>query len=278
MSKHTLRLSLLLLITAFFGSNAYAYKYNICVRVLTDLSDDHIGEDYGKSKLYDGEYYWRLRGARYRLFDKNNNKPGDGYLNKNGCTGKFSTPYSAGFRLSFWSKGKLKAGNKLEVRSTSSNQVGSYSRRNIALPKRGGTGSKALRINGNNYCIQIDKTDGDNRRKFVMAHEYGHVNLLAIDGYVSDCSFGSGGSSFHGRKTLEYQSCAAMEGWPHFVAAASWNNRNGDDPDGKFRWWGFGNNIVSVDRVSNYCADAPGNQCDGGYGYEADWLRHLWDY
>ncbi len=162
----------------------------------------------------------------------------------------------------------------------------------------------ACSVDGNNYHIAI--CEDDTRRKFLLGHEYGHVNLTGAAGpYTNDCSYGSPG---HGMRGIEYSSCAAMEGWAHFVAADVWNRGEhaGGDPVGWFRYWGGGNALINVEAGQGGCATQPGDtalnyrrrygdvcfsdpdgwqydsncaggDCDG-FGAELDWMRAWWDY
>ena len=144
---------------------------------------------------------------------------------------------------------------------------------------------------------------GSTQRKFVLAHEYGHANLArSSDGYTNDCSYGD---SSHGMRGIEYNSCAAMEGWAHFVAADVWNSgeHSGGDPTGWFVYWGNGNPLIDVEAGQGGCAAMSGDpngfrssyadvcfsagwafdencssgDCDG-YGVELDWMRAWWDF
>ena len=314
----------------FWVEDAHAYNYKFCLRVNVDLLDDDIGEDYGLGAPFNGGRYWRMRGARYQIYDIADAKIRDDYLDGNGCTDTFFTPYNAGFNVYFWSYGNLTDGNALYVRSGSSGDVGLYEvadfdplnqdgtydiyhTANVTLPRmyavyayaidarfRGYFENETLTVwNGSNgpcsctpscSCSTGDhsfhneiggvQTDA-NRRKFLMIHEYGHSNLQsAIGNYFNDCSWGGGS---HSMLSLEWQSCAAMEGWAHFVAGAAWNDRAGDNPDGAFRYWDTVNSIVSLDAGDSIypernCYTGSGAQCEDGKGYEVDWMRHFWDY
>jgi hypothetical protein len=70
---------------------------------------------------------------------------------------------------------------------------------------------------GSNFCIK----DGDENRKFLIGHEYGHVNLENTAGSFNlDCSEGAPGSgNSHTMVSYEYMACAMMEGWADFVSA-----------------------------------------------------------
>ena len=161
--------------------------------------------------------------------------------------------------------------------------------------------NKASTENTNHSHIAIC-TDST-RRKFLLGHEYGHANLArSSDGYVNDCGYGDSG---HGMRGIEYNSCAAMEGWAHFVAADIWNDgeHSGGDPTGWFVYWGAGNALINVEAGQDGCAAVSGDpngfrrryadvcfsagfafdancasgDCDG-YGAELDWMRTWWDF
>lgn len=167
--------------------------------------------------------------------------------------------------------------------------------------------NNACSVDGDNYHIAI--CEGSTRRKFLIGHEYGHVNLLGAAGsYNNDCSYGAGDPADHGMRGAEYSSCAAMEGWAHFVAADVWNRGEhaGGDPVGWFRWWSGGNALINVEAGQGDCAERSGDtalnyrrryadvcfsdpdgwqyesacaggDCDG-LGVELDWMRAWWDY
>lgn len=131
----------------------------------------------------------------------------------------------------------------------------------------------------------IYMSSGQYRRKFILGHEYGHRILASAADYKNDCSYNGSG---HGMKGLEYGSCAAMEGWGHFVSVAIWNahshsNTNQSNPDGIIVYWDGKDTVYSAETGSDqaYCWQRyPGNfryLCDN-YGYELDWMRQWWDY
>jgi hypothetical protein len=137
---------------------------------------------------------------------------------------------------------------------------------------------------------------GSYKRKFVMGHEWGHAVLEGVLGFAmtTNCTFGSG----HNMRSLEFNSCAAMEGWAHFVAADMWNGTAHDGdlwPDAWYNYPGAlglislhagqGGCQVSGETVPNFrnaYADSCffpfcGNDCSG-MGVELDWMRHWWEY
>ena len=134
---------------------------------------------------------------------------------------------------------------------------------------------------------RINICPGQDDRKFVIAHEYGHVNLrLSTGDYTNNC-----GGNGHGMTTAEWDSCAAMEGWAHFVAVEVWNDDehdNSGDPPGWMRYWGPGSPLIDVEGgvggscggyrkwYAQACHCWP-ETCDG-WGTELDWMRTWWDY
>jgi len=311
---------------------AHAIEYNFCLRVNTDLFDDNIGEDYGLGTVIDNVTYWRMRGARFRLYDPFGNRIGGSFLDESGCTGTFSTSSGSGFDFEFSSYGVLADGNELFVNSGVTGETVTYTVSDYNPPNTAGTydilyssnndlpriyavysyiinerfrgdfedqlvtvwngtnspcGNTDSRMCGDDgdWHIQLAGQSNANRRKFLMGHEYGHVNLYASTGtkeFGGDCSFSGSG---HGMATLEWQSCAAMEGWAHFAAVAAFNDRHESEiPDAWFLYWDGSNSVIDVSfgqndpYPQNYCDNIPGNLCTGGKGYEVDWMRFLWDF
>ena len=76
-------------------------------------------------------------------------------------------------------------------------------------------------------------------KKGTMTHETGHALMNAKNnnlGFDDNCSFWesgaactSGSGNDHCDKCLEYQSCAAAEGFADFYMIHAWNNWNGED-------------------------------------------------
>ncbi|MDX2092165.1 MAG: hypothetical protein SFX73_30145 [Kofleriaceae bacterium] len=140
-------------------------------------------------------------------------------------------------------------------------------------------------------------TDFGADKKFAIAHEMGHRILsLYTGGYNNDdtydldptdtittCDAVTGSS--HAMWSMEFDAAAAMEGWAHFIAAATFNDRAGDNPGGMFRYWSSTNTIdleqSSPGFPSNYL-DSVCSQISVAtpikVGVELDWLRHFWDY
>jgi hypothetical protein len=131
-------------------------------------------------------------------------------------------------------------------------------------------------------------------RKFLIAHEMGHRLLrLRTGGYINDCSLSVDPifaqcftDSSHALTSLELSSCAAMEGWAHFVAVRTFNDHeDGDEPGAIFQYWSGSGLTVDVEQgpqggVDRYyetmCGGDQANSA--GRGVELDWLRHWWDY
>lgn len=173
----------------------------------------------------------------------------------------------------------------------------------------------------NNTCGQngdlsyICISGGSTGRKYLMVHEYGHVNIRHTTSFsnTNNCGYSAPGasSSSHEMRGLEFDSCAAMEGWANFVAAEVWNPPHswaGDDPPATLRYWGDGNAVVPVEGETGGCWSsindndgdyrrAFADNCNGtnaggtwdsdpncsggnciGYGTELDWMRMWWDF
>jgi hypothetical protein len=134
-------------------------------------------------------------------------------------------------------------------------------------------------------------------RKFLIAHEMGHRLLaLYIGGYNNDTSFDLDRNDVlgcdlastvsHGMWSMELESGAAMEGWAHFIAVATFNDRAGTNPGASMRYWSASGTTVDVEQgpiggASNYFD----NVCPGvsvppsmRLGVELDWMRHWWDF
>lgn len=130
--------------------------------------------------------------------------------------------------------------------------------------------------------------------KFAIAHEMGHRILsLYTGGYNNDDTFDldpnnalvCDTSSSHAMWSMEYDAAAAMEGWAHFIAAASFNDRAGDNPGAMFRYWSSINTIDVEDSSPQFQANYMDTVCSQiamamptKLGVELDWLRHYWDY
>lgn len=121
--------------------------------------------------------------------------------------------------------------------------------------------------------------------KFLLGHEYGHLNLsLGAGGYTNNCDYGT---SSHGMTTLEFDSCAAMEGWAHFVSADIWNGgvHAGGDPVGWFRYWGP-SDTINMESGGSGCSNYQrryAHECEcnadcATTSTELDWMRMWWDY
>ena len=118
-------------------------------------------------------------------------------------------------------------------------------------------------------------------RKFLMMHEYGHSNLSGAGAFMggNDCN-GDG----HGMRSVEHSSCAAMEGWAHFVAAEVFNDH--DDADGELRYWTGGASLVTLEHGTGVCGTGYPEDyaldCTTAstpeQGVELDWMRQLWDF
>lgn len=138
-------------------------------------------------------------------------------------------------------------------------------------------------------------TDFGADKKFAIAHEMGHRILgLYVGNYNNDDTYDLDSndviqicdtSTAHAMWSMEYDAAAAMEGWAHFMAAAAFNDRAGDNPGAMFRYWSS-LNTIDVEQSS---PQFPSNYFDTvcsqvavalptKMGVELDWLRHWWDY
>jgi len=114
-------------------------------------------------------------------------------------------------------------------------------------------------------------------RKFLVGHEWGHKILSLAASYTNDCSLNGSG---HGMSSWEYASCAAMEGWAHYVSTDVWNSHAGSsNPGATFVYWnGY---VFDVELQYNSCYNAFGPLflfvCDI-WGVEKDWMRFWWDF
>lgn len=120
--------------------------------------------------------------------------------------------------------------------------------------------------------------------KFVIAHEYGHVNQGATQtgSIANDCTWNMQGG--HGMTTKEFMSCAMTEGWANFVSADGWNDDSAG-AGGKLRYWGDCRGSSTIDiESSGDAADCVVKYLEnnftgyGGRGTELDWMRTYWDY
>jgi len=115
------------------------------------------------------------------------------------------------------------------------------------------------------------------QRKFLIGHEFGHKILSLAASYTNDCSVGTNGNG-HSMNATEYASCAAMEGWAHYVSADIWNNHPaGSNPGGVFVYWNGTVYDVEVQYKQCYTTWSNDWMCDG-YGTEKDWMRFWWDF
>lgn len=150
--------------------------------------------------------------------------------------------------------------------------------------------------------------DNQSDLKFVLGHEYGHrvIGDVVSFGATNNCNLDSdndgNANTGHGMTTLEWNSCAAMEGWAHFVSADIWteDHHAGGDPQGWFRYFGDLVDPEAEWQAGANCGDYIGqyadqcfplqSRCNNGnpfnpavwdcdqVGVELDWMRTFWDY
>ncbi len=149
-------------------------------------------------------------------------------------------------------------------------------------------------LDGGTLNIQIwrDGSTDHTRRKFVVAHEMGHIlhrraayerggekgnNSCSLGG-TNTCTTGSG----HQLRSFERNSCAATEGFADFVATDVWNTHStsASNPTAY-----YASNTTEVNAESGhsgyeskYCEDECSPSCASGRGVELDWLRAFWDF
>jgi hypothetical protein len=170
----------------------------------------------------------------------------------------------------------------------------------FTLARTGGVTGETIRVNdrcdpAGAQCCDC-AADGEvwisrKTRKFIIAHEMGHRILGAVTGgFVNDCSLGVSqnlvpcyNASGHAIDSLEYSSCAAMEGWAHFVATHAFNDPL--EADAAFQYWrGTGLTVDVTQGPTGGVDQLYETQCGGGganaagRGVELDWLRQWWDY
>lgn len=289
--------------------------FYLCPEWDTRPVDNGFGEDFGLND--DG---WRARGAKIKVY-QGNLVLFDGWLNKYGCTAVYSNS-GLSLTVILTGEARLESGggyiNIRYIFNNSTNLKGAgvtvlnpqnggtyrpeaYYRdpmgmMSYAIQERfnGGVSGKwfYLRKNGcgndpakgscksflnSNPIIYISPSQW--RNKFIVAYEYGHMILTFTANYLNDCSlFGSG----HNMKSIEYHSCAAMEGWAHFVSADIWNQgHSGSNPGAVFVYWNSSATVYDVEYGSDQknCYDQYPNTwlCDY-IGVELDWLRFWWDF
>ncbi|MDX1664512.1 MAG: GEVED domain-containing protein [Candidatus Promineifilaceae bacterium] len=291
--------------------------YYICPEWYTAPADNNFGEDYGLND--DG---WRARGARVRVW-QSGTKLFDGWLNRYGCTVVYGGG-SSGLLIWFTGESRFESGggyislryisnNSTQLLPTSASiedpQHNAVYRPELWYRDPVGMLGYAIQerfsggVSGVWFYLRKDGCGGDPdkgscstflngddilyispgqwRRKFIVGHEYGHKILSFAANYKNDCTFLGGG---HGMNSLEYGSCAAMEGWAHFVAADIWNegHAGSDNPGAVFPYWDGANTVYDVEgggADQRRCYDLFYSDwlCDG-YGVELDWLRQWWDF
>jgi hypothetical protein len=169
----------------------------------------------------------------------------------------------------------------------------------------GGSSNRACAGDNNSAHVCLAETD----EKFLMGHEYGHVNLWqsTSNSIVNDCSLNG---STHDFGSKEYISCAASEGWASFVALDIWNDHDANSNPEGYYWWDQASDTCTGppdpymnQDVIDQCPDTPDDrdlvradfsgcwdQCVtqfmhnmhtgtfSGRGTEVDWMRAFWDY
>ncbi|MEM6296594.1 MAG: hypothetical protein AAGA54_35335 [Myxococcota bacterium] len=160
-------------------------------------------------------------------------------------------------------------------------------------------GSRSCTINGDPNVI-IDGTD--HTRRFVIAHEYGHANMRhGAGGRQNDCDVVDVDDSIPGGHRLrgrEISSCAASEGWAHFVSGDvfNWHGGGSSSPQALIQYvdggnWDLGpggggcpgqyplpnSALVGRNALRQYVDCSP-SSLDPSEGTEMDWARLWWRY
>ena len=138
-----------------------------------------------------------------------------------------------------------------------------------------GVGGSCWSIEG----LYIDSDDRD--EKFTITHEMGHEimhRLADTDDYHNDCSHSailrcsSSGEQGHNWHSKEFMSCAAIEGFSDFYAAAAFNDDSEYDCSaGVFE--GQSRNCGTEGKIlQDFCFGPRENK-----GVQADWVNFWWD-
>lgn len=107
--------------------------------------------------------------------------------------------------------------------------------------------------------------DNGRRSKYAIIHESGHeiTRTVSPSGHTDDCTYNGAGHSVMG---MEYQSCAAYEGFASFYAAAIWNYDTEDDCKTI-----YGHDCVDSGGRLGYFSPPY-----SGMGVENDWTTFWW--
>lgn len=143
------------------------------------------------------------------------------------------------------------------------------------------TGTSCFQVNGGNHRIMLSSDDLD--KKATIAHETGHEMSYQKndnDGHTNDCSYyvtgnddcsdGGTGGSQHCNRCIEYQSCAAWEGFADFYMVAAWNYEGDSDCD-------YDKNGTSCENEGAWMESHLCCLTCNGYGMEWDWTHFWWD-
>lgn len=149
---------------------------------------------------------------------------------------------------------------------------------------------------------QISIVNDHHSRKFVIAHEYGHATMdIANVGGANECNlidWDDAGNDGHRLRGRELSSCAATEGFAHFVAGDVFNDHNAGtgsgNPQAELKYlddgvWNLGSGsggcpiyaltgqVPTKSALKMYIGCAAGVN-DPRVGTEMDWARLWWDY
>ncbi len=154
----------------------------------------------------------------------------------------------------------------------------------------------------NGSSPQISIAHDHHARKFIIAHEYGHATMnIANVGGANDClseSIDDQGGDGHYLRGRERSSCAATEGFAHFVAGDVFNWHNAGtgsaNPQAELKYvddgvWNLGsgsggcptypiNAVSATNNPLKLYIDCASGVDDPSIGIEMDWARLWWDY
>lgn len=153
---------------------------------------------------------------------------------------------------------------------------------------------------GTNGNMNINIDDDHHTRRFVIAHEYGHATMRVgvgsrlVDCAAMDIDIGPG----HNLRSREASSCAAMEGYAHFVSGDVFNWHNAGtgsvNPQAELKYaddgvWNLGDGTgacpsypitgtIPNSNARKIYIDCSNGVLDPTVGVEMDWARAWWDY
>jgi hypothetical protein len=272
-----------------------------CFELATTYDDIGIGEDYFTAA---GATFRPARGIFWRSGGLS------GFADSGGCTGPITSDVGFEYIFTFESRGNS-GGHNITSRDTGATtgvaavralvdgaavqtvraspndaRFNAYVAAAYAANSHAGlgTGSINLVTGSDDNALRGDSihlTTAGTRRKFTIAHEFGHFIQRDSAGDIApDCSFSSvscPASGSHHVRSKEHASCAFSEGFAWFYSGDVWNSH--DQSDCFLRAYG-------TTTVNCGAGDAAiptrfmETMCDPTYpgrGNETDWMRTFWD-